>query len=102
MTLTLELAPELQEVLTEEARKQKTTPEALATETLQSLFVKPKSYTEARLRRSLALLIEQAEALEPQPQAYIAKYDTEFGEILRGKYRKQGFLTVERACDAED
>lgn len=91
MTLTLELAPELQEALSEEARKQETTPEALATKTLQSLFVKPKMYTEAGLRQSLALLIAEAEALEPQPQAYIAKYDTEFGEVLRDKYRKQGF-----------
>ncbi len=91
MTLTLELAPELQQALAEEARKQETTPEALAAETLQSLFVKPKMYTEAGLRQSLALLIEQAEALEPQPSAHAARYDTEFGEILREKYRKQGF-----------
>lgn len=91
MTLTLELAPELQQALAEEARRQETTPEALASQTLQSLFVKPTADTEAGLRQSLALLIEQAEVLEPQPPVRAAGYDTEFGEILREKYRRQGF-----------
>ncbi len=90
MTLILELAPGIQQALLEEARRQGTTPEMLAAQELRSRFVKPKADTEAVLRLSLARLLEKAKTLALQPLADTAKYTTEFGEILREKYRKQG------------
>ena len=91
MTLMLELAPEVQEALMAEAHRQGTTPELLAAEELRSRFTKPIANAEDTLRQALARLLDQAGTLEPHSLAHTPKYDTAFGEILREKYRKQGF-----------
>lgn len=94
--MTITITPEIEDILTVEARKYGTTPELLALETLRERYAErlrtmsgvhadPDSLT---LDVALADLIAEAEALEPQiPRPGLTG---PFGEILAEKYRKQG------------
>lgn len=94
--MTITITPEIEDVLTAEARKYGTTPELLAVETLRERYAeRPRVMSNGHaagesltLDLVLADLIAEAEALEPQiPRPGLTG---PFGEILAEKYRKQG------------
>lgn len=88
MTLTLELAPEIEAVLREEAERQRTTPELLAQKALRDRFTAPHISQEGQ---------SAYEALKP----FIGRFHSgkgnlsqntgeQFAEIVAEKHRKSG------------
>jgi len=89
MTLTLELAPETEAILREEAERQGTTPELLAQKALYDRFAAPDALMEGQ---------SAYDAMMP----FIGKFHSgkgnlsqntgeQFTEIVAEKHRKQGF-----------
>jgi hypothetical protein len=103
MTLTLELAPEIEAALAEEARRQGTTPESLALKTLRERFNAPPEEEEARAEDNdlpdfwkgyVGVVDSRTVNLENIPR-HTDPHEIEFGEIMEEKYRRE---RAKRGC----
>jgi predicted transcriptional regulator len=107
MTLTLELPPDMERALAEEAQRRGTTPERVALENLRRLYPaedaeaqaveRAEAEREADQRRRqavLAALVAKAQARTPGPEdspTRNAYRESPIDEAIVEKFRRQGF-----------
>ncbi len=89
MTITLDLPPEVEGMLTQEARRQGMTPEGLILEDLRRLYPAVMDEDQKRRHDILGEIIARAQAMTPYPAA--SEEDDPVGEAIVDKYRRQGF-----------
>ena|SRR5438874_13751037 len=101
MTLILELPPEIEAALAEEARQQGTTPELLAVKTLRDYFAPtngagqtapaPQEQSAYEALKPFIGMFDSSQVNKAELPQSDDPYERAFGEIMDEKYRKQGF-----------
>jgi len=94
MTLTLELPPEVEGALAEEAERTGVTPEEIIADDLRQKYAAWYEADQQRRRAVLAGLIAKAQARVPgleDSKARQAYRDSPIDEIIVEKFRRQGF-----------
>ncbi len=89
MTITLDLPPDVEGVLTQEAQRQGTTPESLILEDLRRLYPAGMDEDQRRRHDILGEIIARAQTMTPRPTA--SEKDDPVGDAIVDKYRRQGF-----------
>ena len=94
MTLTLELPPEIEGALAEEAQRQGTTPEQIVLDDLRQRYAEDYAADQQRRHIILAGLIAKAQERVPGQRSSSTRQsyrDSPIDEIIVEKFRRQDF-----------